>query len=81
MKDEVQKILGEKFVGLLALTLTLSPRERGQQLCDCLFANANSTDPAVDLRVGRRAFLPLLGERAGVRANVLTHFLLIVSCT
>ena len=54
----------------LALTLTLSPGERGYLLAvsDFLKTLPANADPGCTKH--RRTILPLLGERAGVRVNV-----------
>jgi hypothetical protein len=59
-----------KTDGTLALTLALSPEERGQQANILSFSNAHSANPASRSARRRDAIHPLLGERAGVRENV-----------
>jgi len=54
--------------GWPALTLTLSPEEREQERSP--FKTFNQACLADRLTI----ILPLLGERAGVRADVRTHF-------
>jgi len=44
------------------------PQEREQLLCTSLNSGSHSTNPALDSRKMRETILPLLGERAGVRA-------------
>ena len=75
MKCQVRKSLGENFVDWPALTLTLSPGERGQQLGVSGFSNPALTNPDAGSRLRWRAFPPLLGERAGVRVSVTTLLL------
>jgi hypothetical protein len=58
-----------------ALTLTLSPGEREQQ--SDVFDSLDAQTAIADSRIteNRRTILPLLGERAGVRASVNSNFL------
>jgi hypothetical protein len=46
---------------LLALTLTLSPKERGQLLHALVFPAICPTTPVAGLKLGRCRILPLLG--------------------
>ena len=57
-----------------ALTLTLSPGERGQQSNAFDYSCGRPANPASDFRVRRRTILPLLGEGVGVRVIVDTNF-------
>ena len=59
-----------KTRGTLALTLTLSPKERGQQVDNIGFSNAHSANPAPRFASRRDAIHPLRRERAGVREVV-----------
>src|SRR5450759_4805642 len=59
-----------KLVFTLALTLTLSPKEREQRLAASCCSKVAGLFPDTRHRVKRRTILPLLGERAGVRAVV-----------
>jgi hypothetical protein len=54
------------------LTLTLSPAEREQLSAPLNSADVHSINPALDSSKNRETILPLLGERAGVRADVST---------
>jgi hypothetical protein len=68
----------------LALTLTLSPKEREQPWRNSGFAMAVLNNPATSIHMRRRIMLPLLGERAGVREVVSTkalNELRLVLCT
>ena len=58
-----------KFVKTLALTLTLSPREREKR--PTVSDNSNDGGMTTTTRVtkNRRNIPPLLGERAGVRED------------
>ncbi|NOS70172.1 MAG: hypothetical protein HOP33_09605 [Verrucomicrobia bacterium] len=62
-----------------ALTLTLSPGEREQRADASSFTNAHPADSDSRSAERRRMILPLLGERAGVRASVGLISLLLFS--
>ena len=55
------------------LTLTLSPAEREQLSTFTNCPGDRSINPALDFSKYREPILPLLGERAGVRADVSTN--------
>ena len=57
-----------KFVFWLALTLALSPGERGQLLCVSGLANTGLANPVARISVRRRTTLLLCGRRPGGRA-------------
>src|ERR1035437_1014323 len=59
-----------KLVFTLALTLTLSPEEREQRLAASCCSEVAGLFTDTRHRVKRRTILPLLGERARVRADV-----------
>ena len=62
-----------KTDGTPALTLTLSPEERGQQANILSHSNARPANAASRFARRRDAILPLLGERAGVREDVIAR--------
>ena len=60
--------------GRSALTLTLSPKERGQQANIFSFTNAHSPNPASRFARRLNTIHPLRGEKFGVREDVKTFF-------
>jgi len=63
------------------LTLTLSPGEREQRATIASFLAVCRTNSNLRFAEGQRMILPLLGERAGVRASVCLISLLLFSAT
>ena len=55
------------------------PGEREQPLFPLDYSSARPTNSAATFHLKRRMILPLLGERAGVRASVPTNILRVVS--
>jgi hypothetical protein len=62
-----------------ALTLTLSPGERGQRSSVVGYAGEARTNSSPRLTESRRMILPLLGKRAGVRES-LCLFVVVLFC-
>jgi hypothetical protein len=62
-----------------ALTLTLSPEERGQPADILGCSSAHSANPASQFARRRNAIHPLLGERAGVREVVKPFFAILLT--
>jgi hypothetical protein len=62
---------GSRSVGVpFPLTLTLSLGERGQLSSRSDYSATRVVNPVAGISLKRITFLPLLGERAGVRAGV-----------
>ena len=64
-------------LGCFPLTLTLSPGEREQPFYKFVKLERNRAEVSGGLALARRTFLPLPGERAGVREDETPKILIV----
>jgi hypothetical protein len=73
MSQVQTNLSGARSVGVpYPLTLTLSLGERGLQSSRSDYSATRMVNPVAGISLKQSTFLPLLGERAGVRAGVIT---------